>query len=182
MLMWDSACAIEVSEGDKETLQKCVRSPSTPQGIALRASIILLAGQGVSNNGISVKLSISRPTVLLWRKRFDEDGAKGLTEIKEGRGRKPGIPVAKLERIVHDTLHTKQKDSTHWSCRSMAAAHGVSHTVVQRVWESNGLKPHLVKTFKLSNDRQFITIMQILDNTRQMPVALPRSILAHTKR
>lgn len=154
--MWNSARAIQVSAEEKEILQKWVRSPSTPQGIALRASIILLAEQGTSNNGISVKLSISRPTVLLWRKRFNEEGAKGLTEIKEGRGRKPEIPVAKLERIVQDTLHTKPNDSTHWSCRSMAAAHGVSHTVVQRVWEANGLKPHLVKTFKLSNDRQFV--------------------------
>lgn len=154
--MWNSAKAIVVSKGEKEILERWIRSPSTPQGVALRASIISLAANGISNNGISIKLSISRPTVLLWRKRFKEEGTKGLSEIKDGRGRKPEIPLAKLERIVHDTLNTKPEGGTHWSCRSMAAKHGVSHFVIQKVWGANGLKPHLVKTFKLSNDKQFI--------------------------
>jgi transposase len=154
--MWNAAEALLLPEKEKQTLESWVRSPSTPQGIALRSSIILLAAEGISNNKIASKLLISRPTVIMWRKRFLEGGSAGLQKIKEGRGRKPEIPAKKLEKIVYDTLHSKPENATHWSCRSMGKRHNVSHTVVQKVWQAHGLKPHLVKTFKLSNDPLFV--------------------------
>lgn len=154
--MWNSASPITATIEQKETLDRWVRSPSTPQGVALRATIILLAIKGVSNNRISETLAVSRPTILLWRKRFEEGGTEALEEIKEGRGRKPIISGQKLEQIVNDTLHKKPSNATHWSTRTMAKLHNVSHTFVQQVWEANNLKPHLVKTFKLSNDPLFI--------------------------
>ena len=156
VVMWKTATSIDISAEDKHVLERLVKAPSTPQGIALRCSIILLAGGDFSNSKIAKQLLISRPTVLLWRKRFEQKSVVGLCEIQEGRGRKPEIPTAKLEQIVHDTLHTKPEGATHWSSRTMARHQKVSDFVVRTVWKAHGLKPHLVKTFKLSNDPRFV--------------------------
>src|SRR5206468_367940 len=89
------------------------------------------------------------------RERFAVDGLRGLGVVRPGRGRKPSIPAQKVEAIVHATLHEKPPGETHWSCRTMAKAAGVSPATVQRIWSARGLKPHLVKTFKLSTDPNF---------------------------
>ena len=154
--MWIAAAALSISEQDNRILQGLERSPSTPQGIALRVRIVLLASHGLANHLIARKLSTSRPTVLLWRARFREKGATGLLTIKEGRGRKPEISERKIEAIIHDTIHTTPKDATHWSTRTLAKEHNVSHDFVKKIWHANGLKPHLIKTFKLSNDPNFV--------------------------
>jgi transposase len=93
--------------------------------------------------------------VILWRKRFAEGGPHALSEIKPGRGRKPMISAAKVRQIVRATTQTKPPGETHWSCRTMAKAQGVSPATVQRIWDAHGLKPHRVRTFKVSNDPKF---------------------------
>ena len=154
--MWVSAAALTLTEQESNILQQWVHSPSTPQGIAQRARIILLASEGVANHAIAQKLSVSRPTVILWRKRFKEKGSEGLLKIGQGRGRKPEIPLSTIEAIVHDTLYTTPEDATHWSLRTLAKKHSVSYFFIKKVWHAHGLKPHLVKTFKLSNDPHFV--------------------------
>ncbi len=94
-------------------------------------------------------------TVRAWRERFATEGLAKFGQVRKGRGRKASIPAEKVEQIVKATLHDKPPGETHWSCRSMAKAQGVSPATVQRVWSARGLKPHLVKTFKLSNDKHF---------------------------
>ena len=96
-----------------------------------------------------------RHELTAWRARFTEEGSKKFGKLKPGRGRKPTIPDEKVAAIVEATLHEKPPGETHWSCRTMAKAQGVSPATVQRVWAARGLKPHLVKTFKLSNDKRF---------------------------
>lgn len=154
--MWVAAAPLSISEQDNRILRQLEHSPSTPQGIALRVRIVLLAGEGLANHLIARKLATSRPTVLLWRERFRKKGSTGLLHIEEGRGRKPEIAESKIGAIIDDTLHTTPKDATQWSTRSLAAKHHVSHDFVKKIWHANGLKPHLVKTFKLSNDKHFI--------------------------
>ena len=127
----------------------------TPQSVALRARIVLMAGEGESNSEIARTLEVSRPTVILWRQRFAVGGPSALTETKPGRGRKPTIGAEKIAEIVHATTQTKPAAQTHWSCRTMAKAQGVSSATVQRIWDAHGLKPHRVRTFKLSNDPRF---------------------------
>ena len=146
---------IVLSDETRRTLRGWDRAPGTPQGVALRARIILLAEAGASNRSIAAQLGVARPTVLLWRRRFAETGLMALTKIEEGRGRKPQIPASKVEEIVHATIHTKPPGETHWSCRTMARAQGVSPATVQRIWDAHGLQPHRVKTFKLSTDKRF---------------------------
>ena len=120
-----------------------------------RARVLLLAGDGVSNSEISEVAGVSRPTVLAWRGQFEKGGLVGFGQVAKGRGRKPSISDEKVAEIVDLTLHSKPEGQTHWSCRSMAKHVGVSPASVPRIWSARGLKPHLVKTFKLSNDRHF---------------------------
>jgi transposase len=137
-------------------LDAWLRASNTPQSVALRSRIILLAAQGLSNRQIARQVGTSRPTVLLWRERFEKGGTAALTEIQEGRGRKRRISAEKVKQIVDATLHTHPKAATHWSCRTMAEAQEVSPATVQRIWDAHGLQPHRVETFKLSRDPQFV--------------------------
>lgn len=115
----------------------------------------MLAGEGVANTAIAKRLGVSPASVTAWRERFAVEGLVKLCEVREGRGRKASIPKEKIDEIVRLTQHERPAGETHWSCRSMAKAVGVSPATVQRVWSARGLKPHLVKTFKLSNDKRF---------------------------
>jgi transposase len=144
-----------VSEEQRAVLERWAGAQKTPQSVALRARIVLLAGEGESNSAIARRLAVSRPTVILWRSRFAEGGPQALTETRPGRGRKPTISAARITAIVQATTQTKPPGQTHWSCRSMAKAQGVSPATVQRIWDAHGLKPHRVHTFKLSNDPRF---------------------------
>lgn len=154
--MWKTKEALPMTEEQKRTLEAWVRARSTPQTIALRARICLLASEGVSNNSIAKKLQTSRPTVMLWRKRFEKQGNLGISEEAPKGPSKRRISTEKVHKIIETTLHTKPLGSTQWSVRTMAKAQGVSPATVARIWEAHGLKPHLVKTFKLSNDKQFV--------------------------
>ena len=154
--MGTAARPIEVSAKQRRVLETWVRAPSTPQAVATRARLVLAAAAGTANSQIARELRISRPTVLLWRQRFVAGGPTGLTEIKPGRGRKPSISAARVKAIVEATLQTTPSGATHWSCRSMAQAQGGSPASVQRIWDAHGLKPHRVRTFKLSRDPAFV--------------------------
>jgi transposase len=151
-----AAAPIELSDRDRVTLERWVRADSTPQGVARRAWVILRAAEGLSNSEIARETGLSRPTVIAARERFESDGPDGLAAVRPGRGRKPQIGPEKVAEIVNATLHEKPAAETHWSCRSMAKAQGVSPATVQRIWDAHNLKPHRVQTFKLSNDKRFV--------------------------
>ena len=91
----------------------------------------------------------------MWRQRFARGGPPALAETRPGRGRKPSIPTSKVKAIIEATTQTTPPGETHWSCRTMAKAQGVSPATVQRIWDAHGLKPHRVRSFKLSNDPLF---------------------------
>jgi transposase len=153
--MWTSAEALPVSPEQRQILERWIRAASTPQNIALRARLVLMAGAGAANNRIADELGVSRSTVILWRARFADGGPAALTETAPGRGRKPSISAERIKAIVDATLQTTPPGATHWSCRTMAAAQGVSPATVQRIWDAHGLAPHRVRTFKLSRDPRF---------------------------
>lgn len=117
---------------------------------------MLAAAQGQSDNSIAQHLETNRKTVTLWRARFQQEGLDCLWEVAPGRGRKATYEVGKIEAIVDATLRTKPKGMTHWSCRLMAADQGVSKSTINNIWQSHNLKPHRVKTFKLSRDAKFL--------------------------
>lgn len=154
--MWKPTTALTMSLEQKKTLEAWVRARNTPQTVALRARICLLASEGISNNAIAKRLETSRPTVLLWRKRFKERGVLGLSEEAPKGPSKKRLSRSKVDEIVQATLHTKPPCATHWSVRTMAKAIGISPSTVARIWQAHGLKPHRVKTFKLSRDKRFV--------------------------
>lgn len=133
-----------------------VRAGTTQQRVAFRCHIALQAIAGKSNNMIARELGTSRPTVLFWRQRFKDGGPQALChDLPRGRG-VPPLSKKKVKEIIDTTLYTTPSDATHWSCRSLGKHCGISHSSVQRLWDAHGLKPHLVKTFKLSHDKRFV--------------------------
>jgi transposase len=154
--MWKPAKALTVNTTDRALLQALLRSGKTPQRVALRATIILRAAEGHANHAIAKELGTSRPTVLLWRARYREAGIPGLLKDAPRPGRRKTIGSRRTEAIVNATLHTTPRAATHWSCRSMARAQGISPATVQRIWQAHGLQPHRSKSFKLSRDPQFV--------------------------
>jgi transposase len=153
--MSGAAAPLAVSEGQREVLEVLANSRTAAHRVVQRARVLLLAADGVSNSEISDVVGISRPTILAWRAQFAEDGLVEFGQVAKGRGRKPSISAEKVAEIVELTLHSKPEGQTHWSCRSMARHVGVSSATVQRIWSARGLKPHLVTTYKLSNDPRF---------------------------
>lgn len=139
-----------------EQLQQWLAAHGTPQQVALRSRIVLAAAAGDSDLAIASTLQVNRHTVRLWRKRFVEQGLKSVWEVAPGRGRKPLYGAEKVKAVVDATLQTKPKGMTHWSCRLMAKIQGISKSTVSKIWRSHNLKPHRVKTFKLSRDRRFL--------------------------
>ena len=122
----------------------------------MRCHIVLSAAEGSSDYEIAAKLEVNRKTVMLWRRRFEKKGPEGLWEAASGRGRKATYGPEKIQSIVDMTLRGKPKGMTHWSCRTLASAQGVSKSTVNSIWQSHNLKPHRSKTFKLSGDARFL--------------------------
>jgi len=144
-----------MSDGQREALQVLARSQTAPHRQVQRAEALLWAGDGIANAQIAQRLGVRAATVRAWRARFVEDGLAKLGKVRAGRGRKSSIPQSKVDEIVELTRNSKPVGQTHWSCRTMAKKVGVSAATVQRVWAARGLKPHLVHSFKLSNDPRF---------------------------
>ena len=154
--MWQPASALPMTDTQKVQLENWVRAPSTPQKIALRARICLLAHEGLPNRRIAQDLKTSRPTVLLWRNCFLKSGVAGLEHEPPRTVSSRRSSDDQIKAIVEATLQTKPADATHWSCRTLAEKFGVSHMTVARIWDRHGLQPHRVRNFKLSRDKQFV--------------------------
>ena len=138
------------------TLEKLTRSQTAPMREVQRAKVLLLAADGVANEQIAAGVGVSPTTVRAWRARFAEEGLAKLGQVRRGGAPSRRSPRSRWTQIVHDTLNSKPRGETHWSCRSMAAAKvGVSRPRCSGSGRARGLKPHLVDTFKLSNDPGF---------------------------
>lgn len=136
-------------------LERLTRSRSTSVRLAERSHIILLADSGLQDIEIAEQLSISRYKAARWRKRFISQGLQGIAKDAPRSGRLPSISKRKISEVIRKTTTEVPAGRTHWSTRSMAEATGLSQTTISRIWKAHGLKPHLVKTFKVSNDPHF---------------------------
>ena len=149
----------QISEVEQQKLQQWTAAHGTPQQVSLRCRIVLAAAAGESDVTIAKRLSVNRNTVILWRRRFGDEGLDGLWDIAPGRGRKPRYQIDKIADIVEATLQTKPAGMTHWSCRTMAESQGVSKSTVNNIWRAHNLQPHRTETFKLSRDPKFLEKM-----------------------
>lgn len=150
-----TAAIIVLSDDERKTLTTWSRGRSTPARLVLRAKIVLAAADGKTNEAIAAELHTSKPAVGRWRSRFAARRTAGIEKDAPRPGRTPAITAETVTRIVRKTTQEKPEAATHWSTRSMAKAVGVSKATVQRIWAAHGLKPHLTRTFKLSNDPHF---------------------------
>jgi transposase len=154
--MPNTSRAIKLQAAERTQMEQWESAQGTPQQVALRCRIILRALAGQDNVAIAAELKVSRPTVQLWRQRVREQGIGEVWKIAPGRGRKPRYDQARRAAIVEATLQSKPPGMSHWSCRLMAEAQGVSKSTVNRLWQLHNLKPHLHRTFKLSRDAKFL--------------------------
>jgi transposase len=195
---------LEVSSADREELARWLRSSTTRRSHAERARIILLSAEGLSAEAIGAKLDVRRITVYKWRARYRAGGVPALADAP-----RPGPPrmltQAKAKEILRRTTREIPHESTHWSLRLMAKYASVSIHQVQQVWAAADLKPHRLKSFKISNDPKFVekvvdvvglymdppdnavvlsvdekTQIQALDRTQPMLPLRPGQIERHT--
>src|SRR6476660_53716 len=146
---------ISIGAADRERLERLARGRNTPQKVVWRARIVLLAGDGLTAEGIAAAVGKSLLTVRRWRRRYVAKGVNGLLKDATRPSRIKPLTPDKVKQVVHMTLHEKPPNATHWSLRSMATAADISYSSVQRIWRAHGLKPHLVDTFKVSRDKNF---------------------------
>lgn len=144
---------VEVTEAERQELQRRVNAPTVSKRDSLRAAIVLARAEGIKQTQIAEELRVSVNCVNKWSQRFEREGLQGLVDRK-GRGRRTSIPEHKVEQVI-TRVAQPPKPRKRWSVRSMARAVGISPDSVHRIWKANDIKPHLVKTFKVSNDKRF---------------------------
>ncbi len=144
---------IGLTEEQRGQMAALVRSRTVAQQTALRCRIVLLAAQGAGDQRIARALHLNRHTVELWRARFAREGLAGLKDAPRA-GRPPRLSPDKVQTVLTQVVRPP-RGRRRWSCRSMARHAGVSKSQVHRLWRANDLKPHLRRTFKLSNDKHF---------------------------
>lgn len=153
------ATPIILTDTDKQILQKNISSRAISIRLSERSKIVLLSAQGLDNKTIAQKLNILPNKVGKWRNRFAEGGLESISKDKPrgaNHGGKNTLKQAKLRnKIIEKTTREKPSNATHWSTRTLAKELKTTHSFVNRVWQSVGLKPHLEKTFKVSNDPHF---------------------------
>ena len=146
---------IHLSEDEHQTLTKWSRGRSTPARLVQRANIILLAAQEHQNKDIAKTLGVMERTVGRWRSRFAQDGLTAIEKDRPRGGRHATERGKHEAAIIKKVQAEKPENATHWSTREIAEAVGTNQSMVFRVLRANGLKPHLVKAFKISNDPRF---------------------------
>ena len=147
------APAIVLKEEQEDELTRLARSKRTSVRLAQRAQIVLLAAQGLQNKDIADQLGIGRVQVARWRERYLESGVQGIE-----RDLPRGAPAVKVDvaKLVELTTQSSPEAATHWSTRKMGKVLGVSASTVMRHWQTHGLKPHIVRGFKVSRDPQLV--------------------------
>ena len=145
-----------LSEDQHRQIARWLAALGTPQQVALRCRIILAIAAGKTEIVVAAENRVNRKTVRLWRERFRTQGLRGLWEIAPGRGRKATYDSTRIKTVIDATLQSKPRGNTHWSCRLMATAQGISKSTVSNIWRSHNIKPHRTKTFKLSRDPKFL--------------------------
>lgn len=145
--------SVEVTKSERHELRRRLKAPTVSKRDSLRAAIVLRRADGIGQVQVARELGVSAACVNKWSQRFERDGLNGLQDAT-GRGRRPSIPAHTVQQVITQATRPK-KPRTRWSVRTMAQAVGISPDSVHRIWQANGIKPHVIKTFKLSNDPRF---------------------------
>jgi transposase len=145
---------LALTDEQRSELSRWAQSRTLPAGDVFRARLILALAKGESYRQIMASLQTTAPTISRWKQRFEQDGIGGLDP--RHKGSQPRVADAAVQaRIARKTQQKPTDGSTHWSCRKMAAALGLSKSTVQRVWAQMRLKPHRLDGYMASNDPRF---------------------------
>jgi transposase len=144
---------LELTAQQQRELTRVVLAATSTQREVRRARIVLLRAQGKSQQATAEELRVNRPVVVIWEQRFRQHGLAGLADAK-GRGRKRSIAAQAAACVLTEVVQPPP-GRTRWSVRTMARHAGVSPATVQRLWSANDIKPHQLRTFKLSRDQHF---------------------------
>src|SRR3954454_8504934 len=147
---------VEVSAADRARLEAVAADRNSPQKHVWRAGIILATADGLGTGEIMRRTGKSKPCVWRWQERFMREGVPGLLRDRTRPPRVPPLPQATIDRVVALTPTEPPGEATHWTAAAMAAAVGISISSVQRIWRAHKLRPHRVRTFKLSKDPAFV--------------------------
>ena len=147
---------IDLAAAERARLERLVRAPGTLNKHVWRARIVLLSADGVGTMEIARRVGTSKRTVWRWQDRFRAEGVDGLLRDHLRPGRPPTISPDQVREVVDKTRHETPPHATHWSTRSLGRAVGLGKTTIQKIWREHRLKPHLVKTFKVSTDPAFV--------------------------
>lgn len=150
-----SDICIYVSPFDRARLEALVANRTTATKVVWRARIVLATADGLGTNAIMRRAGVSKPCVWRWQERYIAEGVDGLTRDKTRPARKKPLDTKIKLKVLTKTVNARPRTATHWSQRTMAREIGISASSVERIWAEAGLKPHLVATFKISNDPKF---------------------------
>jgi transposase len=147
--------SIDISASDRLRLEAVVRDRNAAQKHVWRAAIVLLSGDGIGTHEIMRQTGTSKACAWRWQERFAEEGVDGLLRDKTRPSRLAPLSPEVAARVVGLTLEAPPGETTHWTAAAMATATAISVSSVQRIWRKHRLQPHRIRTFKLSNDKQF---------------------------
>ena len=147
--------SIEVTPADRVRLDAIIRDRNSPQKHVWRARIVVLTADGTGTIAMTRAVGKGKTVVWRWQERFMQEGVAGLTRDKTRPSRLPPLPAASVDRVVALTNQAPPHAATHWTALAMAEAVGISPSSVRRIWAGQGLQPHRVRTFKISNDPKF---------------------------
>jgi transposase len=153
---------IVLDEAVRRKLERHARGRSTPARVVLRSRIVLLASEGLKNKQIAEALQVAPRMAALWRGRFLKLGVEGLSKDAPRPGRTPLIAAERIAEVIARTTQSTPPNATQWSTRTMAREMGISKASVSRIWRANGLKPHRVDSFKVSNDPEFASKLEAI--------------------
>ena len=153
---------IVLKEKTRRSLERQARGRSTAARVVMRSRIVLSAADGLQNNQIAAQMGIAPRTVALWRGRFLQLGLDGLLKDAARPGRKPSISASIVSQVIEKTTQSRPAHATHWSRSTMAREVGISESTVGRIWKANGLKPHRIDSFKVSNDPEFASKLEAI--------------------
>ena len=132
--MFSPAGALALNEVWRRELEFLARAGTTPQRLARKCQVVLLASQGVSNHAIAQQIGLSRPTVISTRSAFVSGGVEALGKTHKRKRSRPVLTPELEQKILDTTLKTRPPDGTHWSVRVLARQLRISRMMVQRVW------------------------------------------------
>lgn len=143
-----------ISSEDKQELKRWLRLTTLPQGLITRAKIILALDRGQTPTAVAEAQQTSAKSVHKWRTRYLEAGLDGLSDQPRS-GRPSEISEKTVKRVLKLTTQYVPEESNHWSVALMAKYADITTWQVRQIWKAADLKPHRLKTFKISNDPDF---------------------------